>query len=321
MNIALRGINFSVVENACGAVNFFGEGFPFHRWWKFAGLTFRGCGFVAKTTTLQPRLRPDLKEGNMEMEADGTTPKQWKPPCIIAKPWPGVMLNAVGLSGPGAASLFNDGRWQARTVPFWLSFMSVANTKQERLVELEEFCWMLVLHLPDFQAPVGLEINISCPNVDHAQEELIGEAADICDRAGVLQIPLRLKFGPTASPAAIKNAAAHPACDAITLGNTLAWKDISSIMRLKLFGTLISPLAQYGGGGLSGWPLLPMIEDQMWHVRQMGFTKPIWACGGIDSVSAVRRVYDAGATGYQLGSVAVLRPWRMPRLIRFANSL
>lgn len=104
----LRGIHFRPVCNAAGAQGFFGEGYPHHRWWKRLGLTFENCGFVAKTTTLLKR------SGNMPLADDGITPREWKPKCIVVKPLAGVVLNSVGLSGPGAKALLDDGRWQDR---------------------------------------------------------------------------------------------------------------------------------------------------------------------------------------------------------------
>src|SRR5687768_15371924 len=102
----LRSIEFGPVFNAAGAQGFFGEGYPYHRWWKLMGLTFKGCGLVAKTTTLHQR------PGNMPLQDDGITPQEWRPKCIVVRPLQGVVLNAVGLSGRGAKPLLDDGRWQ-----------------------------------------------------------------------------------------------------------------------------------------------------------------------------------------------------------------
>lgn len=314
----LRGIHFRPVRNAAGAQGFFGEGYPFHRWWKFLGLTFKECGFIAKTTTL--RKRP----GNMPLkDRDGITPEEFKPTCIVVKPWKGVVLNAVGLSGPGARALLADGRWQQRADgPFFLSFMSVEETASDRLAELRDFVALIKGSIGDFVAPVGLEINFSCPNAGLDPSSLLHEVGQALDIAAELDVPLQCKFNATVPVKPACDVARHEACDAITMSNTIPWGKLPERIDWRgLFGTDVSPLAHLGGGGLSGWPLLPIVCDWIRAARDAGFRKPIWACGGIVSRQAVRRVYEAGASGVQLGVVGMLRPWRMRGIIRYAHEL
>jgi dihydroorotate dehydrogenase len=316
------GIDFRPVENASGAQGFFGEGYPFHRYWKLAGLTFQNCGFVAKTTTMEERLSPKEGKGNMPLKKDGITPKEFRPKCIVVKFQKGVVLNSVGLSGPGAERLLQDGRWQKRTEPFWLSFMSVQRTASDRLLETWEFVGLMKRHVPDFAKKVGLEINFSCPNVGLDSRHLLNEIGETLDVAGRLQIPLRVKLNALVPPSAAVEVARHNECDAITMGNTIPWGQLPDRIDWKgLFGTDVSPLVRLGGGGLSGWPLLSIVCDWIREARDFGLAKPIVACGGIDSVEAVRRVFNAGASGVQLGCVGILRPWRKRGIIRCANQM
>ena len=314
--VELRGISFPAICNASGAQGFFGEGYPYHAYWKYAGLTFDRCGFVAKTTTL------DERPGNMPLKEDGITPKEYQPKCIIVKPFKGVLLNAVGLSGPGAYTLFGKQGWQMRTRPFFISFMSVKSTIDERLQELGTFVKLFHQHLADLSWPVGLEMNFSCPNAGLNPFELINETSLALDIAASLNIPLQCKFNATVPPMAVARVSKHPACDAITISNTIPWGMLpDKIDWYGLFGSEKSPLADLGGGGLSGWPLLPIVCDWIRNARSCGLTKPIWACGGVDSAWAVRQAKIAGANGVQIGSVAILRPWRMKRIIRAAREL
>jgi len=119
---------------------------------------------------------------------------------------------------------------------------------------------------------------------------------------------------------AVSEACQHEACDAITMSNTIPWGKLPErIDWTGLFGSEQSPLAHLGGGGLSGWPLTRIVCDWIREARDCGFSKPIWACGGIESRKAVDAVKAAGASGVQLGTVAMLRPWRMKGIIRHAN--
>lgn len=313
----LRGIHFRPVCNAAGAQGFFGEGYPYHRWWKLVGLTFKDCGLVAKTTTLHKR------PGNMPLQDDGITPQEWQPKCIVVRPLKGVVLNSVGLSGPGAKTLLDDGRWQQRnSESFFLSFMSVQGSATERLAELRDFVALLQPYLTGFRTPVGLEMNFSCPNAGIDPSSLISEVGQALDVAAALGIPLQCKFNATVPVKPVCEACQHEACDAITMSNTIPWGKLPERINWKgLFGTDQSPLAHIGGGGLSGWPLLPIVCNWIREARDCDFRKPIWACGGVESRQAVQSAHDAGASGVQLGVVAILRPWRMKQIIRYANEL
>lgn len=312
----LRGIQFRPVFNAAGAQGFFGEGYPYHRWWKLIGLTFNDCGLVAKTTTLHQR------PGNMPLKDDCITPREWRPKCIVVRPLKGVVLNSVGLSGPGAKALLDDGRWQLRGESFFLSFMSVKATVDDRLAELKDFIALLQPYLRGFRTSVGLEINFSCPNAGLDPLSLINEVGQTLDVAAALGIPLQCKFNAMVPVKPVCETCQHEACDAITMSNTIPWSKRAERIDWKgLFGTDQSPLAHIGGGGLSGWPLLPIVCDWIETARDYGFKKPIWACGGIESRHAVKSAHKAGASGVQLGVVAILRPWRMRGIIRYANEL
>src|SRR3989344_6580999 len=95
-------INFGRVWGASGVQGFFGEGYPYHR--LPFGPRFSGLTFVAKTATWWPRSFPR----KVHVGLQGL--------------WHGYALNSVRLSNPGIRVLFEDGRWQDRKEPFFISF-------------------------------------------------------------------------------------------------------------------------------------------------------------------------------------------------------
>ena len=321
--VELRGLQFPPIMNASGARGFFGEGYWYHAPWKALGLSFRGCGFVAKTVTLEPRI------GNMPMKPDGITPKEWLLKCIITKPIKGIVLNSVGLSNPGAATFVAWLRWHtlsATNMPWFLSFMSVQKTLDEKLQELREFVRMLLPTIHAFNIPAGLEINFSCPNVglkmNTHHESLSEEIWLSLEIAGRLGVPVQVKLNALAPIPDIYEAAMHPACDAIVMGNTIPWGMFPDRINWKqLFGSDISPLTHLGGGGLSGPPLRPIHCEWIRNARQYGITKPIWGCGGVDSPDAVDEYARAGTNGIQFGTVCMLRPWQVQPIRRRAYEL
>jgi dihydroorotate dehydrogenase len=312
--VILRGIDFGPVWDASGVRGFFGEGYWYHKWlWPF-GLSFKGSTFVAKTTTLAPR------KGNMELDdQDGIRPKRLRPDCIVVKSRKGAALNAVGLSGPGAEALFADGRWQARAEPFFLSFMPVGETPQQRFAELNGFVRMIDARRGSFRAPFGLQINLSCPNAGHGFEDFEVEARVMLTRAGTLGIPLVPKFSVVTPIETVAAIARHPDCDAVCVSNTIPWARIDDAMKQELFGSLESPLAKYGGGGLSGRPLFPLVKDWVVNAWNARFPKPINVGGGILAPIDAVELLELGAASVFIGSAAFLRPWRVASIIRAAH--
>lgn len=306
----IHSIDFGPIFDASGVEGFFGEGYAHHKFLRPLGLNFNGCTFVAKTTTLNARA------GNMPMKEDGITPKEWKPKCIKIYFRKGIMLNAVGLSGPGARALFETNRWQKRNVPFFLSFMSVENTAEARIDELKKFISLFASYLPEFLAPVGLQINYSCPNVGLNPNELIEEVKAGLSIASALDIPLMPKFNVLAPIEAIKEISEESRCDAICFSNTIPWGKLPErINWKKLFGSDVSPLAEFGGGGLSGWPLFLLVVERMAEARKIGIKKPINAGAGIHCTKNVDVLHNAGASSVFIGSVVNLRPWRVKKII------
>ncbi len=318
----LKGIDFGPVCDASGVRNFDKSGWWYHKFLWLIGLAFTGSTFVAKTTTLNPRLGTTLNPGgNMPLKHDGKTPKKRFPDCVVIRWWVGAALNAVGLSGPGLHHLFKY--WIPLKKPFMISYMSVKETVEDRLREAEVFARMVSNEQKKFNAPFGMQINLSCPNVGtkpRSTEEFVKEAHEVLRVfSQVLGVPLVVKLSITTPVSTARQIANHPACDAICVSNTVSWGALPErINWKKIFGTDVSPLKKYGGGGLSGAPLLPLVEEWVRQATSEGFPKPINAGGGILSKKDAIRLLDAGATSIFIGSVAFLRPWRVRGIIRAA---
>lgn len=311
----LRGIEFGSVWGASGVQGFFGEGYPFHKFLRPFGLSFEGMTFVAKTTVLASR------KGNMSLKKDGLTPRNWNPSCIKINFFEAAVLNSVGLSGPGALSLFLRHKWQTRVDPFFLSFASTALTKKGRLEELRQFIFLCREYFPSFRAQVGIQLNFTCPNTGK-EEFFIGEIHEHLSVAAELDVPLVPKLSVLFPPEIVRDIAAHPECDAICISNTIPWGMYEESINWKgLFGSHKSPLAHIGGGGLSGKPIFPFVKKWVHGVNKIGLGKPICAGGGILSERDVDELVSLGVQAISLGSVAILRPWRVKSIIKHARKV
>ena len=309
----LRGIDFGYVMNASGARNFFGQGYWFHPWLRPFGLNYTGSTFVAKTTTLSYR------SGNMPLAQTNLQPQELFPGCIKINVIKGAVLNAVGLSGPGAENLLWCGEWRKRTDPFFLSFAAVKETVAERLDEWQHLVSLLKRYIAGFYASVGLEMNFSCPNTGIVEQPFVEEIHAALDIASVLDIPLVVKINVLVPLVVGLRIAEHSACDALCQSNTIFWDLLPDAVKMKFFGQSESPLKKFGGGGLSGPSLFPLVLAWIKKARALGLKKPIIGCGGIFSDTDARIMFDAGADAIQLGSVSMVRPWRVQGIIRRTN--
>lgn len=319
----LRGIDFGRIWQMSGATNFFEEGWPYHKILGPIGLSFKGSTFVAKTTTLLPR------PGNMPLKPNSTSPKELIPKCIYVNPLKGIVLNAVGLSGPGVEWLLDLQKWQKRTSPFFISFMSVEDTAEKRFAEFQKFLDVLQIELRhpcnhNLRNNLGLQLNFSCPNTDCDPAELIGEIIRFLDAARILGIPIVPKLGPGISVEAAREIARHDACDALCVFNTVPWGKLPEYFDWKeLFGSDVSPLIKRGlkqPGGLSGRPLLQYTYDWLRGARHVGITKPINAGGGILCKDDAKYLFEGGASSVSIGSIAMLAPHRVQSVIKYVNS-
>lgn len=205
---------------------------------------------------------------------------------------------------------------------------------------------------PRWARYLAFEQNISCPNVQHDPRELEKEAIEqlLFFRAGLSgcfdeyferfssidfksamgiinsisgsklksgpfgKIPTGVKASLLTKPSSMKEIVDSGFCDFISIPNTVPWLELpEKISWKKFFGTMVSPLQKYGGGGLSGWPLTSLTADWIFECRKEGIIIPINA-GSIYKKSDVSLMRSVGADGIIIGCVKFLRPWRLEEI-------
>ena len=316
---------FGPIFCAVGARGFFGEGYPFHPYWRYAGMTWKRTGFAGKTLTLEPRRGKKFdEEGNMPLRDDGLTPEELFPRSIwVDFKNGGRMINAVGLSNFGADFYLRTGRYHSINEPFFLSFMPVAKDPSGREAELKAFCQLLARYLP-FRAPVALQINFGCPNTGHDPSEFYTEICTLIETAkSLLGIPIVANTN-ALMPTAILIETARIA-DALWIGNTIPFGDKGAgrYIDWSRFGK-ISPIRKRGlpaDGGLSGPECLPLTLEKVRDLRNSGVTVPIVGGNGIRTIEDLKKLHRAGCGGVFVGSLGVVKPWRMGGIIRAAHEI
>mgnify|MGYP001591023282 FL=1 len=321
MKKLINGIDFGTVWAMSGFFNFYGQGWPYHKILKIFGINFKSVTFVSKTVTLLPR------EGNMPLKKN-LMPVELIPKSIYLNFLHKYALNAVSLSGPGAGEIISSVKLHQKVKPFQLSFMSVADSEKERLNEFDGFIKILLREYPNYQAKIGIQLNVTCPNTEHNNPEIkeILKMLDMCDPLIKKGIAIILKINVEMSLKNILIFGEHKNCHGICTSNTVNFGNLpEKIDWGKLFPNG-SPLLKRNlnirkPGGLSGAPLLPLVIGQIKELRKAGFRKHINGGGGILHKNDVNKIIEAGADSISIGSVAFLNPFAIPGIIKRTSKL
>lgn len=331
----IKGVEIPGAVFASGTYNFFGPGKGIgHGWWYdghlrrlLPGLTSsKKAGFIAKTTPFFEQ------EGNMRLDTN-LQPVEKFPDCVKLYFWRGLALNSVGLSTPGAVKLFEMGEWQKINRSFGLSHAPVMPTFEQRLSETVSYARLLKKCLPDFSVPIWLEESFGCPNIGHDIYALSDERLYHLEAIAKedLNIPVFAKLSPEDSVTEMLRIARSGFCDGISFANTLKFGRLSDkIPWKKFFGTddpARSPLAKYGGGGLSGWVLADLLCQRVEEFRQEEPNFPIMAGGGINchwnwfsTKSLIDRLVDKGhVNAIVIGTGKIMRPFYLRLTIWYVN--
>ncbi len=321
MKKLVNGIDFGPVWAMSGSLNFYGEGWPYHKLLKIFGITYKSVTFVSKTTTLLPRA------GNMPLKKN-MMPVELIPKSVYINIFKQCALNAVSLSGPGAEEVLSSPKLHQKKEPFQLSFMSVAESSGERLAEFDSFIKILLREFPYYQAKIGLQLNVTCPNTEHDNPEMkeIITMLDMCDSLVAKGIAIIIKISVEMPTANVLTFGEHRNCHAICTSNTVNFSNLPNKINWKELFPNGSPLLKRNltikkPGGLSGAPILPLVIEQIKELRKAGFSKHINGGGGILHKKDVDKLVEAGADSISIGSVAFLNPFAIPGIIKQAYEL
>jgi dihydroorotate dehydrogenase (NAD+) catalytic subunit len=210
---------------------------------------------------------------------------------------PSGMLNAIGLQNKGV------GHFLAIDLP-WLRRMratTIASIAGNTVAEYQQ----VATRLRGAQGLAGVEVNISCPNLEDRNNMFAHDAkATAAVIAGVrraLEIPIFAKLSPNVTNVtAIAAAALDSGANGLSLVNTLVGMAIDVETRKpKLSGVV---------GGLSGPAIKPVAVRAVYEVSRAFPSVPIIGMGGImDERDAVEFIL-AGATAVALGTVIFVNP-------------
>ncbi len=227
---------------------------------------------------------------------------------------PSGMLNSIGLQGPGIHSFVEHDLTWLKSVGA-RAMVSIAGSSSGEYAEVAR-----VLRSSDaFDAVVGVEVNISCPNV--ANRGLVF-ACDPLASAKVIalvreqlprDIPVLAKLSPDVTDIVeVARACVKAGADGLVMINTLLGLVIDTDrMRPQLGGIT---------GGLSGPAIRPVAVRAVWQVhgamREGRLpTVPIVGVGGVRTGDDALQLVAAGASAVQVGTATFNDPGAPRRVL------
>jgi dihydroorotate dehydrogenase (NAD+) catalytic subunit len=209
---------------------------------------------------------------------------------------PAGMLNAIGLQNPGIHEFIK------KYPPIWSQWQvpAIVNISAEAIEDFAEMAAML----DEVQGIAGLELNVSCPNINAGGFCFGWDATMTAEvtRAvrAVTTLPVIVKLSPGAlDNVQIAQAAEEAGADAVSLINTLVGMTIDTRRR--------KPMIANTTGGLSGPAVKPVAVRMVYQVAQ-GVSIPVIGLGGITSLNDALEFFMAGASAIQIGTAMFVQP-------------
>ena len=216
------------------------------------------------------------------------------PPRIVETPC--GMLNAIGLENVGIEAFLEE------KLPFLTKFATpiFANIYGQTMEAYAE----LAGRLDDVEAVAGIEVNISCPNV---QAGGIAFGVDPISAGMVVEAvrkrtskPVIVKLSPNVTDiATMARAVVDAGADAVSLINTMTGMAIDVETRRPKLANVT--------GGLSGPAIRPVALRMVWQVAGV-VDVPVIGIGGIMTATDALAFLIAGATAVQVGTANFVDP-------------
>jgi len=218
---------------------------------------------------------------------------------------PSGMLNSIGLQGPGLeAFLEKDLSWLVENNV--TTIVSIAGGSVEEFREI-------AIRLRDVPGIAGLEVNISCPNVESRGQVF---ACDPNSASAVIEAvraewtssaPILAKLSPDVTDiVTIARSVADAGADGVSMINTL--------LGMVIDVDNMRPLLGGRTGGLSGPAIRPVAVRAVYQVHAALPDLPILGMGGIRTGHDALEFIAAGASAVSIGTVVFGdpgAPWRV----------
>jgi dihydroorotate dehydrogenase (NAD+) catalytic subunit len=235
------------------------------------------------------------KIGAVIVKGISLEPREGNPPPRIIET-PCGMLNSIGLANVGIDAFINE------KLPFLKKFDTkvIVNIYGERIDQFEKLAEIL----NSVDGVHGVELNISCPNVQKGGIAFGADPSLAFDITRAVRkkthLPLIVKLTPNVTDISeIALAVENAGADAVSLINTLKGMSIDVEKRIPHLKNII--------GGLSGPAIRPIAVRMVWEVAKR-VSIPIIGIGGIMTARDALEFLIAGASAVQIGTAHFVNP-------------
>ena len=215
---------------------------------------------------------------------------------------PAGMLNSIGFQNIGVSRLLHDVApvWETWDTPVVVNMLGDTVGEFARLAEA----------LDGAPGVAGVEVNISCPNLDVGGIEFGRDptaAAAVTEAVrGSTSLPVIVKLTPGVTDiAAIACAVEHAGADALCVANSFVGMAIDVQKR--------RPRTNRAVAGLTGPAIKPLALRLTWEAAR-AVEIPVIGCGGIVDGRDALEFLLAGASAVQIGTAMFRDPWAAVRV-------
>ena len=231
-------------------------------------------------------------------------PRSGRPTPRMAET-PSGMLNSIGLQGPGIESFLDKDL-------SWLTSNNVTTIVSIAGNNVAEF-GQLARILRDVPGIGGLEVNISCPNVESRGQVFAcnpvsaAEVIDTVRAEWTSTVPILAKLSPDVTDIVdIAGSVINAGADGVSMINTL--------LGMVIDVDAMKPMLGGRTGGLSGPAIRPVAVRAVYQVHAAFPEVPILGMGGIRTGHDALEFIAAGASAVSIGTVVFGdpgAPWRI----------
>ena len=220
----------------------------------------------------------------------------------------GGMINSVGLQGRGTQ------RWMSDDLPRLTARGAhvVASIWGFRAAEYESAARDLAGVASQL---VALEVNLSCPNLDHGRQMFAHDAGQITRVIGAVRralpasVPVWAKMSPNTDRLVdLCGVALDAGAGSLVLVNTVLGLRIDTESRRAVLGN--------GGGGVSGAAIHAVAVRCVHDVHRAFPTAPIVGVGGVSNANDAIELMMAGASAVQVGTATFGDPRAVAKIQR-----
>lgn len=217
---------------------------------------------------------------------------------------PSGMINSIGIQSKGIRFYLE------KTIPYYEKYKvplisSISGDSIDEFVQLAEI-------LEPIEGIAGLELNISCPNLQgnglafgmdpEVTYQLVHKVKEVTDKPVIAKLTPNVTSIQDVALAAEKGGA-----DCLNVANTILAMAIDVHRCKPKIGNIM--------GGLSGPAIKPIIVRMIYQVHQVS-DLPIIGCGGVMNGEDAIELILAGATAVQVGTASFIHPTAMTDILQ-----